>query len=88
MYAMELIELLEDAIAGNGGDDLEVRLATQPSWPFEYSITGTYVRGQEEAVDDDGNVVDDDDAEVIFYIGEGTQLDYLPGVVKRGVWQR
>lgn len=47
--------------------DAEVRLAQQPKWPFEYSI-GDIVQ------------VDLEDEEVV-YLGEGSQLDYLPGQV-------
>ena len=35
MTAAELIELLEGV-----DPDTEVRLAEQPSWPFEYSVSG------------------------------------------------
>lgn len=39
MTIRELIEQLED-IAGEFGDNAEVRLAVQPNWPFEHSISG------------------------------------------------
>jgi len=38
----------------------KIRMASQPAWPFEYSI---------DMVAESGGVV---------YIGEGTQLGYLP----------
>jgi hypothetical protein len=47
--------------------DAEVRLAQQPTWPFEYAIDPTNPAVQVEV--DDGPVV---------YLGEGTQLGYLP----------
>ena len=65
MKVQDLIDFLEDA-----DPDDEVRLAMQPSWPFEYSI------GQVEIVESD----EDDSA--IVYLAEGSQLNYLPGTVK------
>jgi hypothetical protein len=59
MTVAELIELLEDLPA-----DAEVRLATQPSWPMEYSL------GHRVAEDAEANVV---------YLAERTQLGYLSG---------
>ena len=38
MIISELIEILEEA-AMQIGDDAEVRLATQPNWPFEHRIS-------------------------------------------------
>lgn len=35
MKVYELLELLEDL-----PEDAEIKLAEQPSWPFEYSISG------------------------------------------------
>ncbi len=56
----ELVELLEQF-----PPEAEVRIAQQPSWPFEYSVG-------EVAAPDEGKVV---------YIAEGAQLGYLPGEV-------
>ena len=44
--------------------DMEVRFASQPNWPFEYSIN-------------DAVLVKTDDSEVI-YLEEGHQIGYLP----------
>lgn len=64
MRLSELIEALED-LRETEGDDCEVRLATQPSWPFECSI------GEVQLVElDGGNVI---------YIAVDEQLGYLPG---------
>lgn len=38
MTVQELIEILEDS-----NPDAEVRFASQPSWPFEYSIADVHV---------------------------------------------
>lgn len=49
--------------------DMEVRIASQPSWPFEYEIA------------DIVSVESDNDGQgygpEIVYIGEGRQIDYL-----------
>lgn len=52
-------------------DDVEIRLAMQPAWPFEYSI-------------DDACLIEREDEknqreETILYLVEGDQLGYLPG---------
>ena len=59
---MTVQELIEELSCIN--PDATVRLAQQPSWPFEYSI-GDIV----EAADQDGLPT--------VFIGEGSQLDYL-----------
>lgn len=48
--------------------DMEVRFASQPSWPFEYSINDVV-----PVQTDDNNVV---------YLEEGRQLGYLPREAK------
>ena len=116
MTAQDLIDLLEGIEA-----DTEVRLAQQPSWPFEYSIgrvvcvqTGGPEVGEVVTYEDDEGrestgtvketmrdavVVEEENGGVrvvpfhqligyleprdILYIGEGTQLAYLPDVVCR-----
>jgi len=68
MKAKELIEELEYAISINGGEDVEVRLAQQPKWAFEYSI--------EQAVTIENE--NTDEKEKIVYLAEGSQIGYLP----------
>lgn len=68
MTAAELIELLED-VPG----DTEIRLATQPNWPFEHSITRA--EAVETTHDEDGATT------TVVYLAEGAQLRYLPGYV-------
>jgi hypothetical protein len=63
----DLIQHLEDC-----DPDAEVRLAQQPTWPFEYAIDPTNPTVQVEL--DDGPVV---------YLTEGAQLGYLPQVVRQ-----
>ena len=61
MKVEELLQVLEGM-----NPEAEVRLAMQPSWPFEYSI---------------GNYAESEDGEVV-YLAEGSQLDYLNGEIK------
>jgi hypothetical protein len=62
MTAAELIEILEEL-----DPSTEVRLATQPSWPFEHSISRFYA------------ITDREGEEQIFYLAEQEQLGYLSG---------
>lgn len=59
MKVRELIEML-----GNFPEDAEIRFASQPNWPFEYSI------GEDIVMNDEENIV---------YIAEDRQIGYLPG---------
>jgi len=61
MRLSELIEVLQE-IAAAEEEDIEVRLATQESWPFENSIAGV--------------TTTDKDGENVVYIAEGKQLGY------------
>ena len=63
MTVSELKEILE-----HYDDDMEVRFASQPNWPFEYSIL-------------DAVMVHVDEEDVI-YLEEGQQLGYLPREAK------
>jgi hypothetical protein len=71
MKARELIEELEWAIEQNGGD-VEVRLAHQPKWAFEYSVNSAATVAVE---------ADDGETDTVVYLEEGTQLGYLPDKV-------
>jgi hypothetical protein len=77
MTLNELINDLSDLAGqlGDAADTTPVRLATQPSYPLEYSIRGVAL-----VIDDDG------DTSTAVYIGEGTQLGYLPSGVREEVW--
>ncbi len=71
MTVEELMELLEQF-----PPEAEVRIAQQPSWPFEYSIH------------DVAAVPEDDDTkceDVVVYIVEGQQLGYLPGDITQEI---
>ena len=76
MNIRDLIEELEMiADENDDGQEIEVRFASQPSWPFEYSIDGIVIAPK---FDDQDN----DTGQTIVYLGEGQQLGYLPRVVK------
>jgi len=66
----EIIEALNDLVASGVSEETEVRLATQPSYPFEYQISQiTQVDGLGES------------DETVIYIAEGAGQSYLPGAV-------
>ncbi len=69
MTVRELIEELEGM-----NPEAEVRFASQPSWPFEYSVAA--VVGFSEDDEDDRT-----EAETVYLV-EGNQIGYLPGEVK------
>ena len=59
--------------------DAAVRFASQPSWPFEYSINGVV-----QAVVDkpDKHTFDGYEQEDVVYLEEGSQIGYLPSGAK------
>ena len=74
MYATEIIEELQYAIERNGGEDVEVLLAQQPKWAFEYSIDqAVFVAEEDEESDDDRTPP----KSVKVYLSEGSQIGYL-----------
>lgn len=69
MRVEELIELLEGC-----NPEAEVRFASQPSWPFEYSI--------DDIVEAEVEKRNTDETETVVYLAEGRQIGYLPGEAK------
>lgn len=69
----ELIEQLREH-RDNLGGDVEVRLMTQPNWPFENTVAGVVSSAEINEQDE----LDDSDVESdsVIYIVEGTQLGY------------
>lgn len=67
---MTVAELMETLSEFN--PDSEVRLASQPRWPFEYSVSNVV-----SAISDETGL--GADALAVVYIAEGTQIDYLNG---------
>ena len=76
MKATQLMEELEWAIERNGGADVEVRMAQQPRWAFEYSIADAVVVENKDGEEVRDSVVGE--KEVIVYLSEGSQIGYLP----------
>ncbi len=70
---MTVDELIEELKYMNR--DATVRFASQPSWPFEYSISGVV---QLKIEDQQDSGVEED----IVYLEEGRQVGYLPKEAK------
>ena len=68
MTVRELIEELRLV-----DQDATIRFASQPSWPFEYSIYGVV---QTTVKDNEDNEID------MVYLEEGRQVGYLPAEAK------
>ena len=93
MNVRDLMSYLEDF-----DGDTEVRLATQPNWPFESTIDtvaapeGTThceecevawaVHGEHGCDAEQG---DEDELKNVVYIGEGSQIGYLPGAARNAL---
>lgn len=71
MTIRDLIDELTD-IADEYGDDIEVRLAHQPRWAFEYGIDRVGVATMKDR-DRGGD-------QTVAYIAEKGQIGYLPQV--------
>jgi hypothetical protein len=69
MTVRQLIEELEFM-----NQDAEIRFASQPNWPFEYSIDDVV------SVDIENRRTGDE--EEVVYLAEGRQIGYLPGEAK------
>jgi hypothetical protein len=70
MTVSELIERLQEL-----NPDAEVRLAVQPSWPFENEIAGVVDSAALNTSD-----LDEDEREIpedVVWIADGGQIDYL-----------
>ena len=65
MTVRELIETLEDFEEAHG-EDTEVRLLTQPTWPLEYEIDSVKISAEE----------DEELGEPILFLLEGKQIGY------------
>lgn len=61
----QLIDYLSDF-----DSNIEVRIASQPNWPFEYAISNVV------------SVYNDESSKEVAYIGEGRQIGYLPSEAK------
>ena len=69
----ELKEEIEYLIESEGvSENADVRFASQPNWPFEYSISSM-------------THVEDDNGELAVYMEEGSQLGYLADRAKEAI---
>lgn len=81
MTISELIEELEQY-----DDDTEVRLAIQPSYPFQHTIADVVEVDFSEGGEDEDDDEDDGETGTVVYIAEGGQLysaPYLPGAASK-----
>lgn len=70
MNLIELKELVDEAVGFVGeknAENVEVRYASQPTWPFEYSIEDDFIANNDNTA---------------FYLVEKNQIGYLPVDVK------
>lgn len=93
MTVGQLMEMLEGL-----DSDMEVRFASQPSYPFEYDIENVYVvdmlgdedeppRWNTDEVEcDEQN--ENEGGKFIVYLAEGSQIGYLPGIVAQTIGWR
>lgn len=75
MTIEELIAALQEMIEDGVEPETEVRLAMQPSYPFEYSV-----RQRDVIFVEDATVLDRSPG--VVYLAEGKQVGYLPGEVR------
>lgn len=89
MSLSELIEMLQDIEADHSGEDIQVRFASQPKWPMEYTIKATeaVLTGEQRDCSCDGEgckqchgtgYIREDEDGVVVYLVEGHQIGYLP----------
>ena len=67
MTAMELIEHLESCIEENDGDDIDVRIGVQPTYPLDYNVSRAVILAEDHSA---------------IYIATGNDGNYMPGHVK------
>ena len=84
MQITELIEELE-RVRESHGDEVEVRLAQQPHYPFENEIAGVsepltpwHFGDDEDDRPSESRNSDKPLEKTVIYIAEGTQIGYLP----------
>ena len=71
MTVGDLLDLLDGL-----DENMEVRFASQPSYPFEYGV-------------DDGYIVETENGNEFIYLVEGEQIGYLPDEVRETIgWGR
>jgi hypothetical protein len=86
MQITELIEELE-RVKMSHGEDVEVRLGTQPNYPFEHEIAGVSEPLSPDLFEENEGPAEDRNSDkninkTVVYIAEGTQIGYMPCVAK------
>ncbi|MGH7749141.1 MAG: hypothetical protein ACREQ5_30915 [Candidatus Dormibacteria bacterium] len=76
------IETVGDLIAALEGNDPDtrIRLAIQPRWPFEYTISDVA-----QTSDDAQRVGIPPTGEPVVWIAQGGQVDYLPPIASNAL---
>lgn len=92
MRLRELIEELQKIERTLGDqDNPEVRLATQPHHPLEFTIKDVamvdFQDGMVQDDPDDEPFMDDEHVGRVVYIGEGKYYSYLPGQAADKFWE-
>ena len=78
MIVQDLIDELESM-----DPEAEVRFASQPNWPMEYSIDCVLESSECCLDDDDDEEKEIDDSTNAVYLAEKEQIGYLPSNVSR-----
>jgi hypothetical protein len=78
MKLRALIELLEEISDDGANDDADVRIMSQPHWPFEYSIAGAIQRQDFECElgEPEEACLNPGDSRSDVFLVEGAQLGY------------
>lgn len=84
MNIREFIEELE-SIAESEGDEIEVRLAFQPEWPFEYNVRSIEFVENPASSEDEDDEIDNEENRGVVYIVEAGQIGYLPSGAAREI---
>jgi hypothetical protein len=86
MNAADLMQGIKDACAREdvNPEHVEIRVAHQPQWAFEYSITSEHeIEVVNLGVRDDGEVGLEERR--VIYLPEGHQIGYLPAEARESI---
>lgn len=86
MKLLDLIDRLQEIAEelDEKAGDTDIRIAEQPSWPFENRIFDAHLFNPEDA---EGEEEEDESAkgDPVVYIVDGGQIGYLPSAVRREI---
>lgn len=63
----DMVDAMVDLVGEEKAEEVEIRYASQPAWPFEYSVEAGFGGHPNDGV---------------IYLWENEQLGYLPGEIK------